>query len=336
MKLEARIPVRIDFGGPWTDTPEFYENEPEGGATLSVAIIPLLRNALGQYRRAYVKGVLNTGGSLLNAKQIMVSGPSGHLREPLVQGTSVSYESGIPSSGLGTSAALNALWLGMIKRVNENISSQESRQLIAEKAHRIERELGIIGGKQDQYATVFGGFNLFVFHQDGRVDIQKERIPEDSLQELSKSLILFDTGETRLSSQLHKYVWENYRKGLNRPALVRMREIAFEMSDCLTQGDLKSFGHLMNENWECQKALHPSITNAGIENIFEVTKRINVVGGKACGAGGGGCLVFLTAPEHRKRVEGVLSNLPGVIVQFEFDWDGLVVERIEEESAANY
>ena len=331
MKLEARIPVRIDFGGPWTDTPEFYENEPEGGATLNAAIVPLLPNAMGQYRQAYVRGTLTTGGSLLDAKEIIVSGPSGPLREKLVRGIGVSYEAGIPSSGLGTSAALNALWLGLIKGINEDISSPENRQLIAEKAHRIERELGIIGGKQDQYASVFGGIHLFVFHQNGRVDIRRSQMPESRLQELRKSLILFDTGKTRLSSRLHEYVWGNYRKSLNRTALVRMREIAFEMFDSLASGDLESFGYLMNENWACQKALHPSITNEHIEDIFEVVKRVGVLGGKACGAGGGGCLVFLTEPERRKQVEGVLSNLPGVIVHFEFDWDGLLVERIEEE-----
>lgn len=331
MKLEARIPVRIDFGGPWTDTPEFYEDEPEGGATLNAAIVPLLPNAIGQYHRAYVKGTLVTGKNLLGAKEVIVSGPSGHLREKLVRGTSVSYEAGIPSSGLGTSAALNALWLGLIKCVNEDISSEENRRLVAEKAHRIERELGIIGGKQDQYAAVFGGINLFIFHRDGRVDIQKVTIPESCLQGLEKSLILFDTGETRLSSQLHEHVWKSYREGKNRSPLIRMREIAFEMFDCLTEGDLETFGRLMNENWECQKALHPSITNSRIEDIFEIVKRVEILGGKACGAGGGGCLVFLTKPDCRKQIEGVLSNLHGVLVQFEFDWDGLVVERKEDE-----
>ena len=237
MRIEARIPVRIDFGGSWTDTPEFYENELEGGATLNAAIVPLIPNAMGQYRKAYVRGVLTSGGNLVDAKEIMVSGPSGHLKEPLIRGIKVSYESGIPSSGLGTSAALNALWLGLIKGVNEDISSPESRQLIAEKAHRIERELGIIGGKQDQYAAVFGGIHLFVFHQGGCVDIQRVHIPDNTLQELKKSLILFDTGETRLSSRLHEYVWENYHKGLNRIALVRMREIAFEMFNCLASGN---------------------------------------------------------------------------------------------------
>ena len=327
MKLEAHIPVRIDFGGPWTDTPEFYENEQDGGATLNAAILPLLPNAIGEYHPAYVKGTLVTGENLLDATEIAVSGPSGRLKEKLVRGTCVSYEAGIPSSGLGTSAALNALWLALIKGVNEDISSEESKRLIAEKSHRIERELGIIGGKQDQYAAVFGGINLFVFHADRPVDIRKAEIPGDCLQELERSLVLFDTGETRLSSRLHEYVWGNYRKGLNRNALLRMRDIAFEMSDCLAKGDLESFGLLMSENWECQKALHSSITNKRIDDIFEVVKRVGTLGGKACGAGGGGCLVFLAKPDRRKHLEGVLSNLPGMIVRFELDWHGLVVQR---------
>jgi len=331
MKIEARIPVRIDFGGPWTDTPEFYENEPDGGATLNAAIVPLIQNSVNQYHRAYVEGTLATGKSLLDAKETIVNDSSGQFKENLVLGTQVSYESGIPSSGLGTSAALNALWLGLIKGVDEDISSEENRRLIAEKSHRIERELGIIGGKQDQYAAVFGGINLFIFHRNGQVDIQKVTIPESCLREMEKSLILFDTGKTRLSSLLHEHVWNGYREGLNKSALFRMRKIAFEMFDCLTEGDLETFGHLMSENWECQKALHSSITNSQIEDIFATVKRAGILGGKACGAGGGGCLVFLTKPDCREQIEEVLSTLHGVLVPFEFDWDGLVVERDEDD-----
>lgn len=315
LRIEARIPIRIDFGGPWTDTPEFYENEPEGGATLNAAIVPFIPDQTGQLRPAYVTGVLDTGGSLLEAKY------------ETVKGTMVSYEAGIPSSGLGTSAALNALWLALIKAVSEDVESFEMRRLIAEKSHRIERELGIIGGKQDQYAAVFGGINLFVFHRDGTVDVNRLEIGEDIINELESRLILFDTGKARLSSKLHEHVWGNYFAGKNRSWLVRMREIAFEMADVLKAGDIDSFGKLMWENWECQKALHESITNEQIERIFDVAMQAGCIGGKACGAGGGGCLLFLTEKGKRTDVESTLISMPGVVVKFKFDFEGLKVWR---------
>lgn len=327
MRIEACIPIRIDFGGPWTDTPEFYENEPEGGATLNAAIVPLIPDAMGQLRPAYVTGVLDTGGSLLEAEYETVRGPSGPLRQKRVRGTMVSYEAGIPSSGLGTSAALNSLWLALIKAVNEDVESFEMRKLIAEKSHRIERELGIIGGKQDQYAAVFGGINLFVFYRDGSVDVNRLELDESMISELESRLILFDTGKARLSSKLHEHVWGNYFAGKNRSWLVRMREIAFEMTDALKSGDIDTFGKLMGENWECQKALHESVTNDQIERIFKVAMHAGCVGGKACGAGGGGCLVFLTERGKRQEVENALRSMPGVIVQFKFDFEGLKVWR---------
>lgn len=320
MRIEARIPVRIDFGGPWTDTPEFYENEPEGGATLNAAIVPFVPDVTGQLQPAYVTGVLDTGGSLLEVEREQT-----HQRQ--VRGTMVSYRAGIPSSGLGTSAALNALWLALIKAVSEDVESFEMRRLIAEKSHRIERELGIIGGKQDQYAAVFGGINLFVFHQDGSVDVNRLELDEDIITELESRLILFDTGKTRLSSKLHEHVWGNYFAGKNRKWLVRMREIAYEMTHALKSKDIEGFGKLMGENWECQKALHESITNEQIERIFDVAMRTGCVGGKACGAGGGGCLVFLAERGKRRDVENALRNMPGVIVQFKFDFEGLKVWR---------
>jgi len=327
LRIEARIPVRIDFGGPWTDTPEFYENEPEGGATLNAAIVPLIPDATGQLRPAYVTGVLDTGGSLLDAEREATEGEPDELPRKEVRGTMVSYKAGIPSSGLGTSAALNALWLALIKAINEDVESFEMRKLIAEKSHRIERELGIIGGKQDQYAAVFGGINLFVFHRDGSVDVNRLELDEGIISELEGRLILFDTGKARLSSKLHEHVWGNYFSGKNRGWLVRMREIAFEMADALKSGDIDGFGKLMGENWECQKALHESITNEQIESIFDAAMRSGCVGGKACGAGGGGCLVFLTKSGKRADVENALRNMPGVIVQFKFDFEGLKVWR---------
>lgn len=211
--------------------------------------------------------------------------------------------------------------------MSEDVDSFEMRQLIAEKSHRIERELGIIGGKQDQYAAVFGGINLFVFHQDGSVDVRPVELDESIVNELERRLVLFDTGKTRLSSRLHEYVWGNYRAGKNRRWLIRMREIAFEMVDCLQAGNIDRFGELLSENWECQKALHESITNQQIEDIFEVVSRVGAIGGKACGAGGGGCLVFLAATDRRDAVENALKSLPGIVVPFRFDFEGLRVWR---------
>lgn len=324
MQVRARIPVRIDFGGPWTDTPEFYENEPMGGATLNAAIVPLRNNVNSEPVKLYVVGESDTGVSFSQSDQ-----PRGSSCQ--ARGLSVTYTAGTPTSGLGTSAALNALWLGLIKGVNENLRSHKARELIAEKSHRIERELGIIGGKQDQYAAVFGGINLFIFRQDGRVDKRAVPLEPDQVMTLQQSLILFDTGRTRLSSTLHEHVWGNYRAGTNRDALVRMREIAFDMLSTLTASDWVGFGSLLCQNWLCQKALHPSITNEQIEKIFDILKYVTgFLGGKACGAGGGGSLLFLVEPEERDRFVRILNNLEGEVIPFEFDDQGLVVERKEE------
>jgi D-glycero-alpha-D-manno-heptose-7-phosphate kinase len=108
-----------------------------------------------------------------------------------------------------------------------------------------------------------------------------------------------------------------------------MREIAFAMFDALTAADWPWFGRLLSENWACQKALHPSIANEQIETLFAILERVGIWGGKACGAGGGGCLLFLVEPERRSQVEGVLQNLPGEVIPFQFDFEGLVVEQTE-------
>ena len=147
------------------------------------------------------------------------------------------------------------------------------------------------------------------------------------VKQLERSLVLFDTGQTRRSSTLHEHVWGNYRMGRNQGARVRLREIASEMVEALTAGDGPTLGALLSENWVCQKALHPSITNEAIEDLFELLPRVGIQGGKACGAGGRGGLLFLVEPERRGQIEGVLQNFPGEIIPFPFDFEGLMVER---------
>jgi D-glycero-alpha-D-manno-heptose-7-phosphate kinase len=110
-------------------------------------------------------------------------------------------------------------------------------------------------------------------------------------------------------------------------ALRRLTAIAFEMREALLRGDLVSFGVLLGENWRCQKALHPSITNDTVERLFDVAKKAGAVSGKACGAGGGGCLLFWSEEGTASRVAAALAEAGTQIIDFALDEQGLVVER---------
>lgn len=133
------------------------------------------------------------------------------------------------------------------------------------------------------------------------------------------------TGKSRLSGDIHRKVREAYQgeEPKTRQALRKLKAIAQEMKNALLGGDLKAFGQLLNENWQNQKALHPSVTNEQIDGIFDVVLANGAIGGKACGAGGGGCLVFYAQPDCEHLVRRKLEKLSVNVIDFNFEFEGL-------------
>jgi D-glycero-alpha-D-manno-heptose-7-phosphate kinase len=295
--VTSRAPVRIDFGGAWTDVNIF--SHAAGGVVLNATI------------DKYVTGKI----------QIREGGEEAQARE----GIGVSYGFDLPSgSGLGTSAALNVVWLSLIK---SQITSGEQRKQIAELAYQLEEMLGILGGKQDQYAAAMGGFNLMRFGADG-VTVEPLAVPRETVRELESRSVLCYTGKPRLSGTIHENVWGAFRQG--RPATVgalyAMRDLALRMAPALSSGDIDAFADLLADNWQSQQALDPSVTNAQIEDLFETAIRAGARGGKACGAGGGGCLYFVTRPGRREAVAEALAGAGARLIDFAFEFDGLAVQ----------
>jgi D-glycero-alpha-D-manno-heptose-7-phosphate kinase len=294
MKITAEAPVRIDFAGAWTDVPMFYETF--GGATLNAAI------------KKYVHGEL-TSGSHRESKD----------------GMTVHYEADLPwGAGLGSSATMNVLWLGLVK--GRPLKSVQERLVIAEDAFKIEKVLGIIGGKQDQCASAVGGINVFEFSKDG-IHSTPVGISSSRVAELEKTLLLCYTGVARLSSRIHENVWGNFAKGHRDiiDALIRMRDSAFEGKEALERGDMEKFGKILSMQFECAKIMDGSTSNQSLEDLFSLVKD-DIIGGKPCGAGGGGCVVFCCKGEEGKRRAMEKVKKAGLtIIDLAFDFQGLRV-----------
>ena len=282
--------MRVDLAGGWTDVHHFADSE--GGAVLNAAITHYVRGELSQAERP--------------------------LR--------VSYHTDIPpGAGLGASAALNVVWLAL---VNASLRRRLSREKLAEQAYRLEELLGVTGGKQDQYAAALGGINFLRF-EGGAVHVEPLSLSNDAQRQLRERLVLTYSGESRLSGDIHERVWGGYLSGEKKvaAALKRLKGIAFEMRDALVSGDLAPLGTLLGENWECQKELHPSITNDAVEGLFRVAKGAGAVSGKACGAGGGGCLLFWCEEGAAPRAAEALADAGAQVIDFGLDREGLVVGR---------
>ena len=293
MIITSRAPVRIDFAGGWTDVDIFAKGA--GGAVLNAAI------------DKYVTGTLESRDD-----------PNGDS-----QGITISYQSQLPAgSGLGTSSALNVVWLSLVKT---KITNSEDRNKIANLAYELEAILGILGGKQDQYASALGGINFMTFGE--KVEVEPLNVPQKVLKELEERLVLCYTGKSRLSGNIHENVWGAYRRGAPETvdALFTLRNVAFSMRYVLLLGRLNEFAELMNENWSAQKKLDASITNDQIEALFEEAFKHGAVGGKACGAGGGGCVLFFAEQGRQKEVEEVIEKLGSRIIPFKFEFGGLQI-----------
>ena len=302
MIIQSRAPVRVDFAGAWTDVR--YFSHPFGGATVNAAI------------DRYV-----TGRTVVGAHQ----GDGGTENE----GLSVHYQTDVPAgSGLGTSSALNVVWLSLAAARSPQNSDERSR--IAEQAHEIETVLGIIGGKQDHYAAAHGGFHLYEF-EEREVRVIPIDISPPRIAELEGLLTLCYSGQARLSSNLHQNVWGGFRAGRRDvvDSLFQLRQSAYLAREILQSGDFDRFGALLSSQHECARRLDASLSNDLVEGIFSSVKE-NITGGKCCGAGGGGCILFCSdSPQKQKLVAQTLSESGVRVIPFRFAADGLTVTMTE-------
>jgi D-glycero-alpha-D-manno-heptose-7-phosphate kinase len=219
---------------------------------------------------------------------------------------------------------LSVAWLGLVRA---NLGHTDSPGDLAAMACDLAGLLGITGGKQDEYASAHGGFNLMRFAR--HVEVERLDLPRPLVDELESRLVLCYSGRSRLSADIHDHVWGAFLAGSEVVAsrLALLAATAVAMRDALVAGDLDAFGSLLEQNWTGQKALHHSITNQRVEGLFAAALGAGARSGKACGAGGGGSLVFFAPRERVPAVRRALEEAGGQIVDFRFDMEGVRVSR---------
>ncbi len=227
-----------------------------------------------------------------------------------------------PGSGLGSSSAVVVSMVGAMKRwLNLPMSEYE----VAETAFKIEREkLGIKGGRQDQYAAAFGGFNFIEFMKDKTI-VNPLRVKEDIIDELQYRLLMCYTGRTRMSSNI---IQEQVKRFVDRDkdmveALDATKALAIEMKNSLLMGSLDEVGNLMNRAWREKKRFTSKITDARLDKIYETAMKAGAQGGKITGAGGGGYMLFLCEFEKRHTVATQVEKLGARVTPFAFDQRGM-------------
>ncbi len=235
-----------------------------------------------------------------------------------------------PGSGLGTSSTMV---VAILKAFTEWLNLPLGDYDTAYLAYQIERiDLGLSGGKQDQYAATFGGFNFIEFSRDERVIVNPLRMKRWIVDELEVSMVLFYTGESRSSDKIIREQQENTRKGKKLPveATHRIKQNSYIMKDLLLKGEIIQFAKALGKEWENKKKMASSITNRHIEKIYEAAIKAGAYGGKVSGAGGGGFMFFTIDPAKRLDLINTLNRFNGKVLNFHFSENGCQGWRISE------
>ena len=341
MIIRAKAPLRISFAGGGTDVSPYPERE--GGCVLNATIG---RYAWGSLRsrddnKIHIEST-DLGISVCYDRDHLGFNGELDLAKAAIRRLDA-HEGGFdiflqtdapPGSGLGSSSALVVALVGLIKEFKKLPLSEYE---VAHLAYQIEREdLGIRGGRQDQYACAFGGFNYTEFMGD-RVVVNPLRIPDGAINELEHNLLLCYTGSTRRSELIIADQVNRFESG-NAEALAGLhaqKKLAYDMKDALMRRNLTEFGELLHCAWLAKKRMSERISNPFIEELYETARANGALGGKITGAGGGGYMIFYCQFERRHKVAAALNQLGAVTVDLPFEPRGLQTWRVNSSGVAH-
>jgi D-glycero-alpha-D-manno-heptose-7-phosphate kinase len=233
------------------------------------------------------------------------------------------------NSGLGGSAVISAAILGCF---NQFRLDQWDPHELAELAFQAERlSLGVAGGWQDQYATVFGGFNFIEFKMEQNI-VHPLRIHPDILLELEESLVLCDTGTPHDSGNIH----EDQRRQLADDEILKRVtanvELSYRIRNQLLRGRLHDFGLSLHEAWQFKRQLSSKISNSRLDGIYDDARRNGALGGKLLGAGGGGFFLFYVPPFKKHDLIRHLQASDLQVRPFRFEQEGLRAWTVRDRS----
>lgn len=232
------------------------------------------------------------------------------------------YSDAPAGSGLGSSSTMVvAILKAFVEWLNLPMGDYE----IANLAYKIEREdLALSGGKQDQYAAAFGGFNYMEFLSDNHVIVNPLRVKRWIIDELESSMVLYYTGASRSSAKIIDEQKQNTSSGntVAIEAMHRIKQSAKDMKDVLLRGDIQGFAGILGKAWEDKKKMASSISNPMIQQAMDVAMSAGAIAGKVSGAGGGGFIMFVVKPTHKKQVMRALEALDGQVMNFQFSDGG--------------
>lgn len=340
MKIRSKAPLRLGLAGGGSDVSPY--SDIYGGNVLNATInlaayctieplhLPVMRvNALDAGIRTEVPlgtGPVNSGALLIDGVYRRVIQDYGPVPAPGFAITT--YNDAPAGSGLGTSSTMVVC---ILKCFAEWMGIPLGDYELARLAYEIERkDLLLSGGKQDQYAAAFGGFNFMEFLPSDLVIVNPLRVKDWIVTELEACMLLYFTGRSREGAAIIEKQQQATRSGnvVAVEAMHRIKQSAIDMKLALLQGDMQGFARIMGQAWEDKKKMADTITNPMIQEAFDVAMEAGAISGKVSGAGGGGFIMLMVPPEKKYLITNALSKLPGKVVPFLFTDKGAVAWKL--------
>lgn len=319
--LITRSPLRISIGGGGTDLPSYYRDH--GGFLISAAIDkyvwvtvlrPFVPGIFLKYSKIeHVNAISEIEHPIIREALLMMG--VDHPQHEITTLADIPAGTGLGSSGSFTTALLKALY------------SHERRLLLpaqlAELACHLEIErLGRPVGKQDQYIAAYGGITCFNFNKDGSVDAEPLKASQNTLHALEDNLLLFFTGFSRAASDILQD--QDTRTKQQDTSMVDnlhyVKELGVRCRRALESDRPEEFGEIMHEHWEHKRRRSSGMSNAKIDEWYELGRKNGAIGGKLVGAGGGGFLLFYAS--ERRKLRAAMAQAGLEEVRFRFDFEG--------------
>src|SRR5438552_2072228 len=312
--LIARAPMRISFGGGGTDLEAYHARY--GGFVISTAITKYfyaiittdepdeLQVISADYRSLFRHSTYNDlfwNGDLALPKAILH-----HFG--IRRGINLFVASEVPpGTGLGSSSAATVT---LVRAISTLLEQPMTKQQVAEIASYIEiGKMGMPIGKQDQYASAFGGLNKIIFTSEG-VTVEPVKITPDVRQTLERRLMLFFTGSSRESTSILKHQRKSTeeRDESVLKALHNIKQVAIDVQSCLERGDLDEFARLLHYSWQEKRRLAPGLSTGFIDECYSLALQKGASAGKITGAGGGGVLLLYCHEHAQDTVTRALED----------------------------
>ncbi len=327
----ARAPMRISFGGGGTDLEAYYAKY--GGLVISTTINKYFYTIITTDRADDLQIISADYRSVFRHSSYTDLFWDGDLALPKAilhhfgvrRGMNLFIASEVPpGTGLGSSSAAA---VSLVSAISTLLEEPMTKQQIAELACCIEiGKMGMPIGKQDQFASAFGGLNTITFTSQG-VTVHPLHILPEVWQMLERRLLLFFTGTSRTSTSILK----NQRKSTEDQeeavlgALHNIKRLAVEIQASLERGDLDEFARLLDYSWQEKRRLSPGLSNNFIDNCYALALEYGATAGKITGAGGGGFLLIYCQEHTQDAVTKVLENRGLKRMSFQFDQEGTTV-----------